>query len=327
VLWEKTGVLPGTQVFGDDQHVYLINVATDSQGGTSSAVRALDGVPVSVPRFVEAFRHKTRILGRNLLVQETDPENRVALHLYDVHTGQDLWKQTYPAKSTVLKTEDPLLTGVVDPTGTVTVVDLRARKEVAKLSVNPEYLVKLEDASLLRDSDQYLLALNQPIDPQNAPFGPPVANVTWGMRSMRVNGWLYCFDRVTGKAKWWYEEKNQMLVLDQFENLPIVLMTSRLNQPNVGGGGIRVGGANQVVLIRVREKGTGKLVLDESQPPGNNQPFHALYMNPKDRSIELVSVTHKIKFAMQEAGEKGAAVAPAGAATALINQYDKNVRK
>jgi hypothetical protein len=267
-------------------------------------VRALDGVSVNVPRFTDLYQKRVRILGRNLLVKDSDPEGRVLLRLYDVHTGQDLWKQTYPANSTVLKTEDTLLTGVVDPNGTVTVIDLHERKEVCKMSVSREHITKLQDGHLLQDAEKYYVVLNLPVDPQVAPFGGPTPNVQWGLRAVMANGWTYAFDRRTGKVGWYSQLQNQMLVLDRFQDLPFVLFTARFNEP-IGGPVNR--GANQVVLVRSIDKRTGKLVFDKKYSGTNNQQFYALNLNQRERTIELIGYNMKVLFSLEGVEKVGAA--------------------
>ena len=42
---------------------------------------------VKVPDFTEAYQHRVRVLGRNLLVKEDGPMGAMSLRLYDVLTG------------------------------------------------------------------------------------------------------------------------------------------------------------------------------------------------------------------------------------------------
>src|SRR5262249_40267585 len=86
-LWTKSDVPPRTQLFGDDQHVYLIEVRSGAVVGNARCLRASDGVKVDVPDFATVFQNRTRIIGRNLLVSQSAKDG-LTVRLYDVHTGK-----------------------------------------------------------------------------------------------------------------------------------------------------------------------------------------------------------------------------------------------
>ena len=71
-LWTRTDLSPQTQIFGDDKHVYLVEVRENGTVGTGRALRAQDGVSVNVPDFAPLYKQRLRTLGRNLLLTETD---------------------------------------------------------------------------------------------------------------------------------------------------------------------------------------------------------------------------------------------------------------
>src|SRR5262249_16910229 len=107
VLWSKTDVPMRTQIFGDDRHVYLIEVRDNGKASEGRALRAHDGVAVPVADFSEVFPNRVRTLGRNLLLREVDKtDGKTVFRLYDVHTGKDLWKKTFTANALRLESED-----------------------------------------------------------------------------------------------------------------------------------------------------------------------------------------------------------------------------
>ena len=154
------------------------------------------------------------------------------LRLYDVHTGKDLWRRTFSPKAMVIQSEESELTGIVEPSKDcrVTVIDLRTQKDVLVTRVSPKDLDKVPEngINLLRDNDYFFLAFNAAPDPAANPWGGPWSNLNPGMRSLMVNGNLYCFHRDTGKLNWKNEVSTQMIVLDQFKDLPVVLFTGAL---------------------------------------------------------------------------------------------------
>src|SRR5262249_30880792 len=154
------------------------------------------------------------------------------------HTAKDVWQQSYPAGSIVLRSEDPNLTGVVEPDGKVTVMDLRTQKEVLKVpaydpkdpwkGIDPKQLGKETQITVLKDAQQFYLAFFAANETGGGPW-PAVLNGS-GLRSLPLNGKLYAFEMDTGAYKWYVNVPNQMILLDHFEDLPIVLCTARYNK-------------------------------------------------------------------------------------------------
>ncbi|HEV3205231.1 MAG TPA: PQQ-binding-like beta-propeller repeat protein, partial [Gemmataceae bacterium] len=277
VLWTKTDVPMRTQIFGDDQYVYLVEVHQDGSSGAGKALRAHDGVAVDVPDFGPLYSRRIRTIGRHLLLSETE-KNDLVVRLYDVHTGKDVWKKSFPAKAIVLKCEDPDLVGAVDPKdGKVTVFNLHNKKEVLAATVDPKDVEKVQEIYLLNDNDRFFLAIHRIPDPGLNPWGGPWANVIYGMRCVPVNGKVYAFERDTGKLNWKVDAQNQMMVLEQFKDMPIVLFTARSQKPqNVGG--INRGGVIQVATTLSFDKRTGKRIFDKEFQNQSNQ-FYALNVN------------------------------------------------
>src|SRR5262249_29637609 len=147
-------------------------------------------------------------------------------------------------------------------------------------------------AHLVADRDQFYLALNKGFDNNNNVW----MNVFHGMRCLNVNGTVYAFERGTGKLKWHNPVVNQMLVLDQFKDLPILIFTARSNEW-VQQGGNRIN--QHVVKVLTIHKQTGKRLYDKPLNPNINN-FHALIADPKSRSIELVSFNMKIKYTLED---------------------------
>ena len=77
--------------------------------------------------FAALFAKRLQVFGRYLLVSESGPITTWCIRLYDVVSGQDVWKQSFPAQSLVARSEDATLTSVVEPSGKVHVIDLRTQ--------------------------------------------------------------------------------------------------------------------------------------------------------------------------------------------------------
>jgi outer membrane protein assembly factor BamB/tetratricopeptide (TPR) repeat protein len=290
-LWTRSGVGSNNQVFTDDQYVYVVEMRNDGQTPTSTRVlRAYDGVSVEAKDFTSLYQKRVRQIGRKLLLSETDGKGQLTYRLYDVLTGEDLWSTSYPANSTVLKSEDPNFGGVIEPDGTVRVTDIRTGKEAMKAKMDPKFLEKMASVHLLYDGQYFVVACNGQLDPNKNPWGVQTNLLPGtGMRGLPVNGEVYCFDAQTGRTKWHSPLMNQQIVLDHFGDMPILLATSRYN------GWVQVGAGRQVqqiVPVEAIAKASGKYVYkQESQ---NGPQFHGLNLDPKKGTIEFVSWQSKV---------------------------------
>jgi outer membrane protein assembly factor BamB len=288
-LWTKTDVPARTQLFGDDQYIYIVEMRSNNAAGTGRAVRAHDGVAVEVPDFGPLFQRRLRILGRHLLLSDSDPKtSELTVRLYDVHTGKDAWKRTFKPGAVVMRSEIPELLGVVEPAdgGKVTVINLHTFKEVLSAHMDPKDLDKIQEVHLLEDSERYYIACQRTMDAGANPWGGPYPNVMNGMRCVHVNGKIYAFYRDTGKLHWKAEALGQMLVLDQFQDVPVLLFTATQRRPMNVGGNVR-NGIQQVAVTRSIEKRTGKLLWDKEYPNQSLQ-FSALQTNLQAGTIDLL---------------------------------------
>jgi hypothetical protein len=249
---------------------------------------------MTVPDFAALYDKRLRVLDGNLLVSDTVTGGGVLLRLYEVRTGKDLWDKVFPAGSVPLRCEQPHLTGAVDPKGHLTVIDLQTKKEVFEADVEPKHLDKAQSVALLQDRTHFYVFINGPPDNTANPFGGPWSNFqpTTGIRSLPVNGMVYAFDRETGKQWRSTDPIQQLLVLDQFEDLPVLLFTSRWHR--MMGAGVNrwmVNGAS----VKVVDKRTGKIKYDQPELNLNNaQQFHAFKVDLQKGTIELTSYNFKV---------------------------------
>ena len=187
-LWTRTDVSAHTRLFGDADHIYLVNVTPQGNPTSTRTLRASDGAWVrDVPDSTEAYQQRQRVLGGRILASDTN-NGKLTLRLYDIATGKNVWKGEFPAGSIVLNSEDPDLGGVVGPDGKATVIDLRTLKEVLRVTLDPKPPEKSQGVSLLTDRAHYYLAVNGPRDantpwPQQPNFMPGS-----GLRCLPVNG-------------------------------------------------------------------------------------------------------------------------------------------
>jgi outer membrane protein assembly factor BamB len=300
-LWVRNDVTTRSHVFNDEQNVYIVDMNGDTPAATR-AFRAYDGVSVKVPDFTDQYKKRLRVIGTRILLSDSDPKGGITMRLYDVPTGKDLWKQDFPANSTVLQSEDRNLAGILESDGKLKVYDLQAGKEILSNKVDPKFMDKVKDVHLLSDGKYVYVAFNGQVDPNLMPWGGVQQNMMPGLgfRSVPVNGELYAFELATGKMKWHNPVLNQMIVLEHFQDLPIVLFTSRYNKMVAVGAGRNV---INVVAAGSIEKRTGKFKFNNENLP-NGQNFHALNVDPKNGRIELVSWQMKVIHHLNSDGTK-----------------------
>ena len=282
-LWQRSNVSTKSQVFGDAKYVFLVE--TTGAGTRSKVLRAVDGSVVEgVPDFATVFTSPGRInlFGRNILQTEGGTDKPRVLRLYDPFTGKDLWKKEYPADSVVLKSMDPKFTGCFQTTGRFEVLDSESGKKLfeggvdadrvdAHLKTDGNFAVK--EPVLLADSERFYLFLNRDTSAnRNRIYGHTM------LRSERVNGVAYGFDRASGKRLWFNEGlfENQAIILERFDDLPVLIAASQLMDPST---------RTYVYKVTVFDKQLGKVRHNRGYP--QNGFFVSMFTDPKTRAVEL----------------------------------------
>ncbi len=291
ILWTKSDVPKNADVFGDDKHIFLVDV-NKGKASAGRALRARDGVAVDVPDFAAHYQDRLRVLGRKILVSERKQGSRI-IRLYDVLTGSNVWERAFSASAIVLQTEEPDLVGVIDSAadGKLVVFDVHSQKDVLVASIEPKDLEKNEKVYLLADANFYYVICNRSgAQPGPGAFVGGMPNVMSGIRCLPINGMIYAFERATGKFRWKKDMPDQMLVMDQYKDIPILLFTASQNR--MAGGGLNRGVA-PIAATRSIEKRTGKLIYDRDSTPGHNQ-FFSLVANVQAGTIELVGNQLKV---------------------------------
>ena len=226
VLWTRSDVNSSSRLFGDDQHVFVVEMSENGKPASTRVFRTYDGATVGAPDFHQVYEDRIRLVGRDILTADKD-HDAVTLRLYDPLSGKDVWKQAFAPKSIVLQGDEGDLAGAIEPDGQVHVVDLATRKEVltAKSKMDPKFLDKDATYTVLGD------ALDVYVVPDAAPAAMTKFNTNLmpgtGLRGLNANGMIYAFKRSNGEHHWLFAAANVQLVLDQFEEMPMLLLTGQ----------------------------------------------------------------------------------------------------
>jgi hypothetical protein len=294
-LWTRSDIPSRCRLFGDDQHVFLVEMDRNNVPANTRAFRAQDGSTVPVPNFAAQFQRRQRVLGQLLLVSDTEATTSLlTLRLYDILAGKDVWSKTFPANSVVLRSEERDLAGVVTPEGRATVYNLRTQKEVLVGVIDPKHLEKVQQAYVLADPQLFYVVFHAQ-DGNVNPFLWSSLQPDSGLRSIPVNGSVYAFDRANSKLKWIISDlQSQQLVLEQWKDLPVLLFTSRYQRRD------RAGFSPQTVGLECYEKTSGKTKFRQPNLGQHIQNFYALINDVRGGKIELVSPNFKLTCTLDE---------------------------
>ena len=257
VLWTRTDVFSSSRLFGDDQHVFVVDMGDNGKAASTRVFRTYDGATVAALDFHQLYEDRIRLVGRDILTADKD-KDATTLRLYDPLTGKDVWKQTFAPKSFVLQGEESDLAGVIEPDGQVRVVDLATGKEVLtpKEKIDVKYLDKDSTYTLLAD----------PLDVYVVPNAAPAPGVQFstnlmpntGLRGLNVSGEIYAFQRNAGEAHchWHRTAADTQLLLDRFPEMPMIVLTGQTTKLNQ----FRQPTSQPQTSLMMIDKGNGKLL-------------------------------------------------------------------
>jgi outer membrane protein assembly factor BamB len=292
--WLRSDVPSYFEIYGDDDFAYLVERPQDGAGVRGvRAYRVSDGVSVEIPDAVDAFARRQRSLGRHVLAAEPGPREELVVRLYDVQAGKDLWKKEYPAGSLVLDSNTQDYVAVASVKGTVELLDPQTGKELQQLKFEPKSMDKATSGVLLRDKTQFYVGFQLPKGPNaNVDDGP---NPTAGgdIISLPINGMLYAYERTTGKLRWGCELKYQMIILDRFDEMPVILCSAMTTRGAGPAGSVAVNDTRTV------DKTTGKK-LYRKETINNGDQFHTLQINARAGTIDFVGTMSKVRFFMEK---------------------------
>jgi outer membrane protein assembly factor BamB len=306
ILWTKTNVNPRTHMVGDGELVFLYDVNPDGNVSPVRCYRAADGVEVTVPDSSAAFQNvkRSKFYGRKVLSFDDEPGKK-ALRMYDLFTGKDIWSKPLGGDGFQLRSEDDDFTGYVTTTGDVVVLNAADGKELFKSKLDEKmlgkHMEKVNEAVLFADADRFFIVLNRPHDNANNRGGNnPV--FTQAIRSVRVNGPMYAFDRKNGQRLWFTDEQmdDQNVSLEQFADLPIIIAASQYQKFAANGNF-----EGQFMKFLAIDKATGKLKYAK-QGVSQGQ-YYSIVTDPKAGTIEVLNYSgHRVRFSPDDGKTVGA---------------------
>ena len=253
ILWERTGIEAGSDLFGDEQKIVVI--APGEKSDQALVLSAIDGTMLD-RRMVDRLDRRWVTCGRNVLAWEPGTGEAVKLRLYDAtNQGAGLWSTQVnkPAKGFIVDGEELAL---LEPSGKFTIVSLKTGKELLSATVAPE--PELQSIVVLASAGQYILIANQPqTDVATNVSVSPLAAA--GGSGVLVHGRVYAFDRASGAPQWQVPAfiSQHALPQDQPAESPVLVF---VRQKRISRGGTAT---SNVCSLLCLDKRDGSIVYEE----------------------------------------------------------------
>jgi hypothetical protein len=187
----------------------------------------------------------------------------------------------------------PHLTATVAHDGTVHVYDLRRREELFKTGVDADHLRRVHEVRLFRDRSHYYLMLNRELRPQDGLAGPAAPNAVGGLRTLPAHGALYAFHRGSGALHWYSEVKGQHLILERFEESPLLLFSAVVQRADPKSPA-------PVFTVTAVDKHTGKVVRRSADFAPITSPVHMVQISPAAGTVDLITRHWKMRHTIAE---------------------------
>jgi hypothetical protein len=254
-VWERSGLDIGSDLFGDDERLFVV----PHNLGEAEVFAAWDGASLG-KRDVEKFDQRWTTCDGNVLSWQDDGTS-ITLKLVDPWFGQELFnkKLATGVKGCLATPEEVAL---LEPSGKLTILSLKSGKAILETELQKE--PNLVGLIVQRSEDRYIVMTGHAS--QEAPSGSTYHPAPQGVNSVLASGWVYAFDRASGKSLWPAPAyiHQQGYVVNQPSELP-VLMFLRHSTPTRGSG------AKTVTTTLFLDKRTGAVVLEDDFPA----PIHA----------------------------------------------------
>ncbi len=292
-LWLREDVRGDSRIHGMGENVLVVEADQDGKAKSTRLIRFADGVVVSGTDLSSAYQRLLQVADGKLVHTKEVAEGGLAVVGLAVNGGQELWKVAVPAGTQFAEDEDDQTVSWLEPDGKFRRIDAATGRDLLVAKVDP-FHVQGAQAKVLGDPDRLYLLLNK----QTAPGSMVASNfsVATGVQQVPANGEFYAFDRSTGKTLWRISAKNQMLITENFDQMPVVLFSSRYTRPGNGNARQNVGAFLSV------DKKTGKRLMDEEKP--NLQPFQNFKIDTRRGRIELEAPGSRIVHQITGPGGK-----------------------
>jgi outer membrane protein assembly factor BamB len=353
-LWVRQDVPPNSDVFGDEQYVFVRSPDVSGNGrhehrkARASVYRALDGeylgqreLPLGDPAEsvniaynpYEVYSREgslaltgTLYVGRNVLTWRKGPDGKRVLSLFDPWRQQPIWSErTFAAASRVDMVQQQAV-GVLEPGGHFVLVDLADGHSIADVQLKARSGMTVTNLVVMRMGDQYIVLVQDRsagINNGNEMAQPPQGSLSSSARHARV----YALD-LQGKLAWPEpaDVDQESFLVTQPTRLPVLVFCSFNRELNGNQNRVRT------ALVAV-DRRDGCIVCDKNDTgPMSQMGVMSLEIegDPGDKTVRMRSSTENVvlNFTDRPAGPavrkaSGAKKVQTGLGGALLNAVQR----
>ncbi len=313
-LWERSQTEPGTDLFGDEEIVFLV----PPRGSEATVLSVADG-RVLGQRHVDRLDFRWQTCGRNVLSCRQDGREIIAT-LYDAWSEKTLWTKRFAfgSRGTLIGRDEMAM---MQPSGELLIVNLATGEVVLDTKLSPE--PKLLNIFALRSPDQYFVQMETIINQADEIAGTSIQPAPGGDYTKIVTGPLYAFDRATMKPSWQSPAFISQFgfMLDQPAELPFLFFL-RHKQPTAGRGPEK-----QQTSVMAIDRRDGRMIFERDNIPIAQTNVYELVGNRANNTIELSLSSVRsppnvklIEFKLTDEPIPPAPPAQMGSASSLIAQ-------
>ncbi|HEX6987336.1 MAG TPA: PQQ-binding-like beta-propeller repeat protein, partial [Planctomycetaceae bacterium] len=283
--WTRDDLPRGATIVGTESVLYVV----PREGSRRMALRAVDGRAVPLGQSGKWLPHAVGAVGDRLVtvVAEEPPfrlfdlplGRRSVVSLRDPQTGDILWSRAYPSDALFDLTADGRLC-ILSPNGELVALDAATGRPSPLGRVPVEVLRGRSEAVLLTDAESTYLIVNT---------GRGPSFFASDMPAVPASGQIFAFERDSGELRWRRDVSNRRLLCQDFDHMPVLLLTDS-ERTQKGGQGLW-----QVDLLAL-DKRTGEPVLDEPYYTNSTPFFRGLTVQPERRSIELAAYHTRLRL-------------------------------
>ncbi|MFQ5731182.1 MAG: PQQ-binding-like beta-propeller repeat protein [Planctomycetaceae bacterium] len=283
VLWKRGSVDRGSRLFGDGEHLFVAG----PDATTALVLRATDGKAVATrPVASKAARKLTR--GRFELVWRLSG-NKYVLSWVDILNKKTVWRKQFSESAKVVTVNGDEAAVVEPKKGRFHVVGLTDGKTRVDSPIESD--TALGHFLVRRSKDRYVL-----ITYSTAKKNGKIFNVNGvNYYSPLANGYVYGFDRKSGKKIWTTYVADQSVEIEQPESMPVLIFAARRYENVQQRGVIR---RYYKLAITILDTRNGRIVLDYSGVE-NTSPYQ-LNIDPVRKRIEVKFYQTQVALTMAD---------------------------
>jgi outer membrane protein assembly factor BamB len=237
-----------------------------------------DGAGEPVTRVVSHWGDGLFAIIADRFVRIDHDDQQVWLSAVEPETGEQAWLLMFPGQVRMTLTREQQLFVLSQADGRAWLVDLRDGTS-SELAPAPEELRGNHTAYVVTDSRSIYLIVNHLENPL-----PSYGN----LQSVQVHGTLLCWSRETGEVAWQRTIENRQLVLDSFEETPVLVLTS-------------VQSVQKQVInymeshVQLVDKQTGHVGLDDHWASMNGY-INQFIVDPSRQYLELRGYNERVRM-------------------------------